>query len=207
MNYLKIITLIVIGFYMSACSEDEPELLSVETSTINDLQAPQSGGQGQPVSGDFVKFNFKTGQSTSSDTDWDIAFRGTTLIINGGTNTGALDEPARSGNAALYIANGSMATTIAVDPSLMVQDKSTGPALPSGSNNGWYNYAGPPSHLITPIAGKVLVFRTNNGANYAKMEILSYYQGAPDNPDIMINPSRYYTFNYVYNPNPDATTF
>ena len=41
----------------------------------------------------------------------------------------------------------------------------------------------------------------------AKVEILSYYLGAPENPDAFTDPSRYYTFNYVYQPNEGATTF
>ena len=42
---------------------------------------------------------------------------------------------------------------------------------------------------------------------YAKVEILSYYQGAPDSPDAFTDQSRYYTFNYVYQPNSGETTF
>jgi hypothetical protein len=33
------------------------------------------------------------------------------------------------------------------------------------------------------------------------MEILSYYKNAPDNPDAYSDESKYYTFNYVYQPN------
>lgn len=38
------------------------------------------------------------------------------------------------------------------------------------------------TNLVTPIPRKVLVFRTRDG-RYAKVEILSYYQNAPSNPD------------------------
>ena len=56
------------------------------------------------------------------------------------------------------------------------------------------------SNIVSPIPGKVLVFRTRNG-NYAKVQIISYYKDAPSNPDASSDESRYYTFNYVYNPN------
>jgi hypothetical protein len=86
------------------------------------------------------------------------------------------------------------------------QDSSSGYAVPSGAGNGWYTYQGPPVNLITPTPGKILVFRTNDG-KYAKMEILSYYKDAPENPDAYTSESRYYTFNYQYQPNEGITNF
>jgi hypothetical protein len=53
--------------------------------------------------------------------------------------------------------------------------------------------------VVTPIAGRVLAIRTALG-NYAKIEIQSYYQNAPTAPT-SANPSGYYTFRYVYQPN------
>ena len=99
-----------------------------------------------------------------------------------------------------------MAEMVAVDTSLITQDSSEGYAIASGSGNGWYTYTGPPTYLISPTPGKILVFRTRDG-KYAKMEILSYYLGAPENPDAFSDPSRYYTFNYVYQPNEGVTDF
>ena len=141
----------------------------------------------------------------ASDTEWDIAFRGTSIIINGGTSLGTNDEPERTGNAGAYIADGTFASITEVDTSLLGQDSEAGYAIPSGSGNGWYIY-NPQAFLITPIAGKVLVFRTRDG-KYAKVEILSYYENAPDNPDAMTDASRYFTFNYIYQPNDGVTTF
>ena len=68
----------------------------------------------------------------------------------------------------------------------------------TGSNNGWYNYNSA-TNVVSPIAGKVLVIKTHDG-KYAKMEILNYYQDAPANPT-GVEPSRYYKFNFVYQPN------
>ncbi|MEL6122361.1 MAG: HmuY family protein [Bacteroidota bacterium] len=195
------------ALFLVSCSDDEPELVPVEIDIFNDLSAPQEGGQGQPITGPFTKFNLATGQVTTSETAWDLAFRGTTIIINGGVETGIADEPARTGDAAVYIANGTMSSIAEVDVTLFRQDDSTGPAIPGGSDNGWYNYSGPPTFLITPLAGKILVMRTHDGNNYAKLEILSYYKGAPDSPDATMDEGRHYTFNYVYNPNDNVTTF
>ncbi len=209
MKTIKILFLLTLFVVLSSCNSNDDSTsvnLPVEVEFIQNLHAPQEGGQGQPVYGEFTKFNFKTGQTTSSDTDWDIALRGTIVLVNGGEITGIDDEPNRTGNAAAYIANGTMESITSVDVSRLREDAINAQAIPTGSGTGWYIYAGPPTHLITPIAGKILVFKTHDG-KYTKMEILSYYKDAPANPDAFQDFDKYYTFNYVYQPNEGDTDF
>ena len=201
---LFILSLVLITFYN--CDDDDPVLLDTVSTTVEDLHAPQEGGQGQPISGLFAKFDFESGLQTESDSEWDVAFRGTSIIVNGGTSLGSADEPERTGDAGVYIFDGTMTEMTAVETSLIIQDSADGYAITSGSGNGWYTYAGAPTYLISPTPGKILVFRTRDG-KYAKMEILSYYLGAPENPDAFSDPSRYYTFNYVYQPNEGVLDF
>ena len=201
---LLVLSIMLISFFN--CEDDGPNLQDIQSISIEDLYAPQEGGQGQPISGTFARFDFETGLQTESETEWDVAFRGTSIIVNGGTSLGTTDEPERTGDAGVYIFDGTMAEMVAVETSLIIQDSSSGYAIQSGSGNGWYTYAGPPTYLINPTPGKILVFRTRDG-KYAKMEILSYYLGAPENPDAFSDPSRYYTFNYVYQPNEGVTDF
>ena len=200
MNNLKYLFIFLLIF--TSCSDDE-EILPSVSSTYSNLHAPQSGGMGQPITGDFTKFDFSTGMTTTDANDWDIAFRGTTIIVNGGASTGTNDEPTRTGAAAAGIASGTFASVISADIA-MTQDSATGPAIQSGSGNGWYNYSGPPTFIITPIPGKILVFKTRDD-RYAKVEILSYYKDAPAVPNARVHESRYYTFNYLYNPNKGNT--
>ena len=201
---LLVLSIMLISFFN--CEDDGPNLQDIQSVSIEDLYAPQEGGQGQPISGTFARFDFETGLQTESETEWDVAFRGTSIIVNGGTSLGTTDEPERTGDAGVYIFDGTMAEMVAVETSLIIQDSSSGYAIQSGSGNGWYTYAGPPTYLINPTPGKILVFRTSDG-KYAKMEILSYYLGAPENPDAFSDPSRYFTFNYVYQPNEGVTDF
>ena len=208
MKTIKFLSIIALFFAFSSCSSDDDNstALPVESELIQNLHAPQEGGQGQPVFGEFVKFNFATGQTTTSETNWDIAIRGTIILINGGEKTGIDDEPNRTGNGSAYIANGTMASVTTVETSRLREDAVNAQAISTGSGAGWYIYAGPPTHLITPLAGKILVFKTHDG-RYAKMEILSYYKDAPTAPDAFEDFDKYYTFNYVYQPNEGDTTF
>jgi hypothetical protein len=203
-----IVMALFIGFTSCDNDDDGPTLVQVESKKVENLFAPQQGGQGEPVSGEFTKFDFASGQITTSDTDWDIAFRGTSVIINGGVSSGTTDEPNRTKEAGAYIASGTMATVTEVTTSSFAQDAADGFAIPTGSGNGWYNYTGSPDHLILPIAGKILVIKTRDG-KYAKVEVLSYYKGAPAEPNVITgtDESKYYTFNYVYQPNDGVTTF
>ena len=66
------------------------------------------------------------------------------------------------------------------------------------SDNGWYNYSSA-TNLIVPVAGRTIVLTTGDG-DYAKVRILSYYQGNPATPDPQTDASRYYTFEYVVQP-------
>jgi hypothetical protein len=194
------IAVLFIGF-TSCDSDDDAVQAAVESKTVSNLAAPQSGGQGQgEVSGPFTKFDFATGLETSSETDWDIAFRGTTIAVNGGVTTGTADEPARNGNAGSAIVIGTFASVTTADGLTFDQDSSSSFAIPTGSDNGWYNYNFR-TNIISPIPGKVVVIRTRDG-RYAKIEILSYYE----NQDTTAS-GRFYTFNYVYNPNEGDTTF
>lgn len=179
-------------------------LADLISDTMSNLAAPQTGGQGQPVGGPFTKFSFETGDVTDSETNWDIAFRGTTIAINGGAVTGTADEPTRNGNAGASIETGTFAEVTSADGLNFGQDADGAFAIPAGSDNGWYNY-NPATFTVSPIPGRVLVIRTHD-SNYAKVEILSYYRDAPAQPDPFMDESRVYTFNWVYNPNSGETS-
>ncbi|RDY59259.1 HmuY family protein [Flagellimonas nanhaiensis] len=203
---LKLSTLLLLFTILSSCSDDDsdaPQPDPVQSNTATNVPAPQTGGQGEPVGGPFTKFSFATGTVTDSETDWDIAFRGTTIALNGGTATGTADEPSRNGNAAAYIQNGTFSDVTSADGLTFTQDADAAFAIPTGSDSGWYNY-NPATFTVTPIPGRILVFRTHDG-KYAKMEILSYYRDAPAEPDPFMDESRVYTFKYLYNPNQGDT--
>ncbi len=125
----------------------------------------------------------------SASTDWDMAFQGTTIFINGG-----ISGPGEGG---VLVSEALFEEVTEAPTSGYVTDSATGLAIPTGSGGGWYNY-NPASMLITPIPGRILVVRTADG-RFAKVRILSYYRGAP--AEITVDSeSRYYTFEYVFQP-------
>jgi hypothetical protein len=203
MKHLKSILVLALAIAtFTSCKEEEEILAPVASVTVENLAAPQVGDTGRsPVSGEFAKFSFAEGKQVSGD-NWDIAFRGTTILVNGGSEVGLTDEPTRTGNGGIFVVEDFFANIKAVpDNATFAQDASESYALPIGSGNGWYTYDFI-NNVINPIASVVLVVRTNDN-RYAKVEIISYYKDKDAS-----NPAngRHFTFNYVYNPNEGETS-
>ncbi|MCU0444517.1 MAG: HmuY family protein [Microscillaceae bacterium] len=184
-----------------ACKNDEetpePPLSAI---TVNNLAADPTTntgtGQPQPATGKFTLYNFKNNaivaNTDSASNKWDIGFRGTTIIINGGA--------IRSGQGGAYIYTG-LFTELTEIPDNQVFSTDQSPtqlAIPTGAGNGWYNY-NPATNWISPIAGKILVIKTGEG-KYAKVEVLNYYKDSPSTPSPTAI-SRHYSFRFIYQPN------
>ena len=196
-NTFWVLTLVALGF--AACKKEETvtpsEPLTVET--INNLFAPNdeiNRETGEIIKeNNFVKFSFSA-KDTVSDDSWDLAFKGTKILVNGGTGS---ENITRTGHAGAIIKDGIFEEMLtAPEDSEYRQDSGTDLAVPTGSNNGWYVY-NDAAYLITPIAGKVIFVRTHDD-KYAKVEILSYYKDAPANPDAFTDQAATFTFRYIY---------
>jgi len=195
MKTIKSIFLIsLVSLIVTSCTSNDIELEPVIAKQVLNIYAPVTTDYTvNPPSeaGVFTKFSFATGTVVTDDT-WDIAFRGTTILVNGGVKVGLSDEPSKTGIGSLSLVTGTFGEILnAPIDSEFKQDQSGILALPKST---WYSY-NPQNHLISAVAGKVLVIKTHND-HYVKMEILSYYKDQDTSMD-----SRYYSFNYVYNPN------
>lgn len=188
--FFKILFLFTV-FITVACSDDdnpvEPETEAGVSVTVNDLFAANGSSK------TYFRFSDST-EVTGSDTltnKWDIAFNRTSIYTNSGSSgTG-------SGGAVVMTGTDFIDLKTAPESGYNV-DTDTLKAIPTGSGNGWYNYSGPPNHVISPIPGVVLVIKTGDG-KYSKVQITSYYQGSPENPGLT-DPSGYYSFKYFYQP-------
>lgn len=200
MKYFIPLTLFVLAFSLAACDSTDPDdggQLDVQTaSDIPADPATHDPETGQPQqTGRYTLLDIETGdvvlsydnedRSDSLSTTWDIGFQSTNLIAN--TTSG-------SEGGILFVENTFEEVTEAPAGGY-------GAALPGGSGNGWYNYD-EATNVVTPIPGRVILIKTAAG-NYAKIRILSYYEGAPSEPTATDpeHPSRHYTFEYVVQPN------
>lgn len=197
MNRLRNITLIfsaliIFGAACSNSSSTEEDLII--TNTINDIPADTGS------TGSFTFINLSTGEivTDSASTSWDLGFAATTIITNSG-----ISGP---GNGGAYILNNISFDDVTEVPSNITfnqDDAADDLAIPSGSGNGWYNYD-PQLFAIFPIDNTTILVRTATG-NFAKIEILSYYEGNPNvNDPAFLNPgtrsaSRYYTLRVSLN--------
>ena len=205
----------------AACdsTSTEPEPIPLETQTASDVPADPVSGRdqttGRAISNNlFTLFDLDENKiilsssvtdptqrrADSTATVWDIGFRGTTIIFNGGESgpgeaqAQILTQPFHEVTEAPgdgYIADGKNTTCPPIQTPAGPVPGST-LAICTGSGNGWYNYD---SGLISPIPGRTIVIKTATG-DYASLRILSYYRGNPNPPDSN-EPSRYYTFEYI----------
>ena len=205
-NFLKLSLLALVIFSTSSSNDDDTKdetISAAVTQKFANLSAPATGGQGQPEGGAFTKFSFSENKIVTSD-NWDIAFRGTVIIVNGGAKIGITDEPNRTGNGAVSVVSGGFSAVNTIPlAATFTQDAATVYAFPKSGDNAWYDY-NPNTHIITSKAGKIFVVKTHDG-KYAKFEILSYYKDAPITPDVT-SLGRYFTFNFAYQAN-STTTF
>jgi hypothetical protein len=208
---------------LTACDSSDPdtEPTPIDVRLATNVEADPTEGRdpvtGRPVSNNlFTLFDLDAGEVvlSSSETDpavrqrdsvsttWDVGFKGSTLIFNGGASG--------PGQGSAQLLTSTFADVVVAPESGYAQDGSntcpsvqtpggTFPGSPyaicTGSDNGWYNYNGA---VLTPIAGRTIVLTTGEG-NYAKMRVLSYYRDMPDAPT-QDSESRYYTFEYVVQP-------
>ena len=208
------IALIALGVFTLSSCKDDPSPEPVVSVTFPNLAAdPPSGGfdpnTGAPIgttTGLFTLFSFKTGaivdQADLATSKWDIGFRSTTIIVNSPTSGTGTSQVQLLSGIFDELKEAPLDGYKSDDANATVKY-----AIPTGSGNGWYTVTGggPGSPtIVKPIAGKIIVVKTSEG-RYAKMEILSYYKDAPANPT-GLEPSRYYTFRYVYQPN-DTRSF
>ena len=176
-----------------------------KVTTVQNLIADTIVGflpSGQPVGANkFTFFSIENGRlvpsSDSATTNWDVAFKGTTILTNAGTSGPG------AGGAFVQIGTFDALTTISADSTFRT-DAAPVYAITTGSGKGWYNYDGA-NNLITPLPGRVLVIRTASG-KYAKLEITNYYKkgvtpSASASEDEKLHNQRYYGFRYTFQAN------
>lgn len=192
-NLFKSVALVALGSaVLFSCKEEEkkpsptptPDGTTYATYTVNNLVA-DTAKKNRPTFYSLAD-NKVIDVADSNSTKWDIAFMGTKILFN--------SLSSGPGTTVAQIVDGVYADYILAPENGYRADTSTSKlAITASSGKGWYNY-NTSTHIITPIAGKVIVVKTNAGY-YAKLEILNYYKDSPANPT-GTDKARFYTFRY-----------
>lgn len=200
---MKTHTFLALGFLvLFACQKNdsaEPvkplEAVTVKNVAADPVTIDPATGRAMGGTNRFTLFSFKENKTIanadSASNKWDIGFRGTTIIVNGGA--------IRTGQGGAYLHTGLFEELKQIpDNQVFNTDQSaTQLAIPTSSGTGWYNYNAA-NNWISPIAGKILVIKTGEG-KFAKVEILNYYKDAPATPSPTAV-ARHYTFRFLYQP-------
>ncbi len=207
---LMAMAIVASSFY--ACTDNTNSMIDTSNNgtykvyTLNDVTVVQNliadtiigmSTQGQPVgTGHFTFFSLKNRAivplADSATNNWDVAFRGTTILTNAGTSG--------PGMGGAYVHVGIFADVISFNADSTIRtDAAPVYAIKTGSNKGWYVYDGP-NNLITPIPGRVLMIKGADGLLY-KIEINNYYKGgltplATATDAIKLSTQRHYNFRY-----------
>ncbi len=199
-----LLVLALFGFVSCDDSDTTEEIVPLVEETAFDVPADPD------MSGGFTYFSFENGivDSTQANSDaWDLAFSGTTILTNGGASG--------PGQGAGLVVAGIFENVSEVQENELKIDAEGSPAIQGSDSQvenvpGWYTYTGEapsgPQRAIIAVPGRVIIVKTAKG-NFAKMEILSYYEGNPDTTtDEFANfatrpASRHYTFRYVVQKN------
>jgi hypothetical protein len=192
--------LLVTAFVVTGCDNNDEDI-NLEVKTVRDIVADPPTGRdpvtGQPL-GTTNKFTFYSlrenrvilthtadARADSASDKWDLAFRGSTILVNGNGIGGG-----QGGGQVLE----SAFEDVSEAPSSGYSANSIG--LESSSSVAWGTY-NPASMTVFPLADRTILIRTGDGDGYAKIRILSYYQGAPEVPNPFQDQERYYTFEFV----------
>ncbi|SHL70462.1 HmuY protein [Chitinophaga jiangningensis] len=191
LNKLTGISAVALALFLTSCSKSDDNsktqpVVELKTTTVTNLAADTAN------KGSYTLYSLADNKvianADSASSKWDIGFKATSIIINGGVSG--------PGKAVGQVVNGVFNN--------LTEAPATGYVTDSTSNltfKSWYSYNAT-THIISAVPGKVLIIKTPGG-KYAKVEILSYYKDAPTNPDLTAV-SRLYKFQYVLQTNGTA---
>jgi len=203
-KWINAIAAISVGLTAIGCdsAEDEPPDPLPITRAENVPADPTTGRDpvtGAPIgtTGRYTFYDLSSSQiildranddrSDSTSIGWDLAFQSTNIIVNSSATGG--------GQGRIQVLDADFDAVTEAPQS----GYSTNPVgLESSSDMAWGVY-NPETMLVLPPDGKTLVLKTADG-KYAKVRIVSYYKSAPEVPDAFVDEARWFTFEFVYQP-------
>lgn len=186
MQFLTAGMLLMSIFALSSCSKDDDKATPEPTPVVTLQSKVVANVDADAGKKDlFTFYSLADGKvvpnSDSASTKWDIGFKATTMIVNGG-NSGP-------GKGEAQVITGVYNNLLEAPEAGYKSDAAATKAI-----TGWYSY-NMTTHIITPVVGAIIVLKTASG-KYAKLEVSNYYKDAPATPDVN-SLSRFYSFRYV----------
>ncbi len=163
-----------------------------------------AGGVGAPPTDPANKYTYVdldtqsvlplTDLQAASDSSWEIAFKRTSIRINGGiSGPGVTTAALADAQEEFYAANGDPNSSVFLnatpeseqpafdavvdDQGLSFEsDRNIPGIVGDGTAEGWWNYSGPPNHLVTPNTANWWLVRSAEGDSYAKFHVTAIDQ-------------------------------
>ncbi len=170
------LSLFFLVLFVGVSDKTQAQEIAADTSALAPIIV-----QDLDASGDAVHYSLRDNRIVPgddvTDDNWDISFQGTTILVN---------------KEAQLIERSFETIASAPENGYRKDDAATGPAISAGNGTGWFDYD-PASHIVSTIPERTIVIRTPDNT-YAKVEILSYYEGQM----LEVGAPRFYTFQYVH---------
>jgi len=197
------ITAFLLTAVMASCTKDEvkPELEDGKSTVIKDLPGDVGNTVGSGIPFTPFYFSFKTAakvdEAKKVSTEWDIAFAkeyNSYVSVNNGTDNGSFGYGGAATGAMIVINQAYDQVKEAPSDATFSSNGITSAGWDPGSGNGWYFYD-LKTHIAVPVLNRTYVLRTAEG-KYAKLQLISMYQGAPATVTDLNWPAPYFTFRY-----------
>jgi len=203
-NYLRRALIpVCILLLMASCTKDEikPELEDGNSTVIRDLPGDVGNTVGSGKEFTPFYFSFSTGAvvdpARKVSADWDIAFAkeyNSYVSINNGANSESFGFGSTGQGAMVVVNQAYDQVKEAPSDAEFTSNNITAAGWDSGAGKGWYFYE-LQTHIAVPVLNRTYVLRTANG-NYAKLQLISMYKGAPATVTDLNWPAPYFTFRY-----------
>ncbi|TKC63951.1 hypothetical protein FBD94_06295 [Pedobacter hiemivivus] len=195
--------MLVVAISFGACTKDEikPQLEDGKSTIVKDLPGDVGNTVGGAKPFEIFYFSLKTSNKVDKSklltADWDIAFAkeyNSYVSVNNGTNDQSYGFGG-PGKAAMVVVNQAY-DAVKTAPSDDEFEKNGVSAVgwDPGNGNGWYFYE-LNTHIAVPVKNRTYVLKTADG-QYAKLQLISMYKGAPATVSDLNWPAPYFTFRY-----------
>lgn len=201
--FKRLLTALTFIACLSSCTKEveKPELEDGRSTVIKDLPGDVGNTVGSGIPFTPFYFSFKTAakvdESKKVSTEWDIAFAkeyNSYVSINNGSNSGSFGFGGTGSGAMVVLNQAYDQVKEAPSDAAFSSNGITSAGWDPGSGNGWYFYD-LKTHIAVPVLNRTYVLRTAEG-KYAKLQLISMYQGAPATVTDLNWPAPYFTFRY-----------